>query len=303
MAEITAGLVKELREITGLGMMECKKALEEAQGDIKKAEEVLRIKSGAKASKAASRVAAEGAIGAYLAPDAKLAAMVEVNSETDFVAKNPDFQAFAKNVAELVAKTSPRDLEALAAAKLGDKTVEETRQALVQKIGENIAVRRFERTETASRLAQYIHGTKIGVTVEYEGDDAVGKDVAMHVAFAKPQFLSRNDVAKDVIDRERVILEARAKESGKPPEIAAKMVDGGINKFLGEITLLGQPFVKDDKQTVEKMLAAKKTKLHGYRVLVVGEGIEKKQSDFAAEVASLVEKDGGASAARTKNAA
>jgi len=287
MAEITAGLVKELREITGLGMMECKKALEEAQGDIKKAEEILRIKSGAKASKAASRVAAEGAIGAYLAPDSKLAAMVEVNSETDFVAKNPDFQAFAKSVAELVAKHNPRDVAALSALKLGDKSVEETRQALVQKIGENIAVRRFERTETAARLAQYIHGARIGVTVEYEGDDAVGKDVAMHIAFAKPQFLSRNDVAKDVVDRERTILEARAKESGKPPEIAAKMVEGGINKFLGEITLLGQPFVKDDKQTVEKMLAARKAKVLGYRFLVVGEGIEKRQNDFAAEVAAI----------------
>jgi len=287
MAEITAGLVKELREITGLGMMECKKALEEAQGDIKKAEEILRIKSGAKASKAASRVAAEGAIGAYLAPDSKLAAMVEVNSETDFVAKNPDFQAFAKSVAELVAKHNPRDVAALSALKLGDKSVEETRQALVQKIGENIAVRRFERTETAARLAQYIHGARIGVTVEYEGDDAVGKDVAMHIAFAKPQFLSRNDVAKDVIDRARTILEARAEESGKAPEIAAKMVEGGINKFLGEITLLGQPFVKDDKQTVEKMLAARKAKVLGYRFLVVGEGIEKRQNDFAAEVAAI----------------
>jgi len=287
MAEITAGMVKELRSLTGLGMMECKKALEEAHGDMKKAEELLRIKSGAKASKAASRVAAEGAIGAYLSPDSRLAAMVEVNSETDFVAKNPDFMAFAKALAELVAKHNPRDVAALSALKTGDKAVEEARQALVQKIGENIAVRRFERTATAAKLAQYIHGLKIGVTVEYEGDDAVGKDVAMHIAFAKPQFLSRADVAKDVIERERGILEARAKESGKPPEIAAKMVEGGLNKFLGEITLLGQPFVKDDKQTVEKMLAARKTKLNGYRVLVVGEGIEKKQSDFAAEVASL----------------
>ncbi len=251
MAEITAGMVKELRSLTGLGMMECKKALEEAHGDMKKAEELLRIKSGAKASKAASRVAAEGAIGAYLSPDSRLAAMVEVNSETDFVAKNPDFMAFAKAVAELVAKHNPRDVAALSALRTGDKTVEEARQALVQKIGENIAVRRFERTATAAKLGQYIHGLKIGVTVEYEGDDAVGKDVAMHIAFAKPQFLSRADVAKD-------------------------------------------------KQTVEKMLAARKAKILGYRFLVVGEGIEKRQNDFAAEVASLT-KDGGASAARTKN--
>jgi len=287
MAEITAAMVKELRELTGLGMMECKKALEEAGGDIKKAEELLRIKSGAKASKAAARVAAEGAIGAYLSPDAKTASMVEVNCETDFVAKNPDFAGFARSLAELVAKDKPADVAALSGLKIGGETVESFRQKLVQKIGENITVRRFERIETDAKLAQYIHGVKIGVTVDYEGADSVGKDVAMHIAFAKPQFLSRDQVAQDVIARERTILEARAKESGKPAEIAAKMVEGGINKFLAEITLLGQPFVKDDKQTVEKMLAAQKAKVRGYRFLVVGEGIEKKQSDFAAEVAAM----------------
>ena len=287
MAEITAGMVKELRELTGLGMMECKKALEEAGGDIKKAEELLRIKSGAKASKAATRVAAEGAIGAYLSPDAKTASMVEVNCETDFVAKNPDFAGFARSLAELVAREKPADVAALSELKIGGETVESFRQKLVQKIGENITVRRFERIETDARLAQYIHGVKIGVTVDYEGPDAVGKDVAMHIAFAKPQFLSRDQVAQDVIARERTILEARAKESGKPAEIVAKMVEGGINKFLAEITLLGQPFVKDDKQTVEKMLAAQKAKVRGYRFLVVGEGIERKQSDFAAEVAAM----------------
>ncbi len=287
MTEISASLVKELREMTGLGMMECKKALSEAGGDLRKAEELLRIKSGAKASKAASRVAAEGAIGAYLAADAKLGAMVEVNCETDFVAKNPDFTAFARSLAELVAAQAPRDVAALSELKIGGETVEATRQKLVQKIGENIAVRRFERIQTAAKLAQYIHGVKIGVTVEYEGDDAVAKDVAMHIAFAKPRFLSRDQFPKADLDGERRILEARAKESGKPPEIAAKMVEGGINKFLAENTLLGQPFVKDDKQTVEKMLAAKKTKVLSYRFLVVGEGIEKKQSDFAAEVAAM----------------
>jgi elongation factor Ts len=287
MAEITAGMVKELRELTGLGMMECKKALEEAGGDITKAEELLRIKSGAKASKAAARVAAEGAIGAYLSPDAKVATMVEVNCETDFVAKNPDFAGFAKALAELVASEKPADVAALSGLKIGGETVESFRQKLVQKIGENITVRRFERIETDAKLAQYIHGVKIGVTVDYEGPESVGKDVAMHVAFAKPQFLSRDQVAQDMIARERTILEARAKESGKPAEIVAKMVEGGLNKFLAEITLLGQPFVKDDKQTVEKMLAAQKAKVRGYRFLVVGEGIEKKQSDFAAEVAAM----------------
>ena len=287
MAEITAGMVKELRELTGLGMMECKKALEEAGGDMKKAEELLRIKSGAKASKAASRVAAEGAIGAYVAADGKTATMVEVNCETDFVAKNPDFASFARGLAEIVAKESPRDIATLSEAKLGGETVESARQKLVQKIGENIAVRRFERIQTAARLTQYIHGVKIGVTVEYEGDDAVAKDVAMHIAFAKPRYLSKDQFPKEDLDAERRILEARAKESGKPAEIVAKMVEGGVNKFLAENTLLGQPFVKDDKQTVEKMLAAKKTKILSYRFLVVGEGIEKKQSDFAAEVAAM----------------
>jgi elongation factor Ts len=279
--------VKELRELTGLGMMECKKALEESGGDIKKAEELLRIKSGAKASKAASRVASEGAVGIHVSPDAKLGAMVEVNCETDFVARNPDFAAFAKALAELVANAAPADVAALSAMKIGDKTVEEARQALVQKIGENITVRRFERVQTPARLAHYVHGVKIGVLVEFEGEDAVGKDVAMHIAFAKPRFLSRDQVAADAIASERTIIEARARESGKPAEIVAKMVEGGINKFLGEITLLGQPFVKDDKLTVEKMLAASKSKVLSYRFLVVGEGIEKKQSDFAAEVAAM----------------
>jgi elongation factor Ts len=287
MAEITAGMVKELRELTGLGMMECKKALEEAGGDMKKAEELLRIKSGAKASKAASRVASEGAIAAYVSPDGKVGAMVEVNSETDFVARNPEFTAFAQAVAEVVATKKPADIDALSALKIGDKTVEETRQALVQKIGENIALRRFERIETTGKLEKYLHGVKIGVMVEYEGDDVAAKDVAMHIAFAKPRYLSRDQFPPDQIAEERRILEARAKESGKPPEIVAKMVEGGINKFLAENTLLGQPFVKDDKQTVEKMLAAKKTKVPGYRFLVVGEGIEKKSSDFSAEVAAM----------------
>jgi elongation factor Ts len=288
MAEITAGMVKELRELTGLGMMECKKALGEAGGDLKKAEELLRIKSGAKASKAASRVAADGAVGTYLSSDAKLGALVEVNAETDFVAKNPDFTEFTRAVAELVAKENPSDVGALSNLSIGGETVEAVRQKLVQKIGENITVRRFERVETDAQLVQYVHpGSKIGVIVDLEGDEAVAKDVAMHIAFAKPKYMSRDQYPADAIAGERKILEARAAESGKPPEIVAKMVEGGINKFLAENTLLGQPFVKDDKQTVEKMLAAKKSKLRGYKFLVVGEGIEKKQNDFAAEVAAM----------------
>jgi elongation factor Ts len=284
MAEITAGLVKELRERTGLGMMECKRALEEVGGDLAKAEDLLRVKSGAKASKAAGRVASEGVIGAYLAPDRQLGALVEVNCETDFVAKNADFLAFARGLAEVVANENPADVETLAKLSIGGENIETKRQALVQKIGENLAIRRFVRTQTDGRLVQYLHGVKIGVMVDYEGDDELGKGVAMHIAFAKPQFMSKAEVAADVVARERAVQEARAKESGKPPEIAAKMVDGALGKFLSEITLLGQPFVLNDKQTVEKALAEKKTKLRGYRFLVVGEGIEKKSSDFAAEV-------------------
>ena len=304
MAEITAAMVKELRALTGLGMMECKKALEEAGGDMKRAEELLRIKSGAKASKAASRVAADGAIGTYLSPDGKTGAMVEVNAETDFVAKNPDFTEFARALAELVATRNPADVAALSALEVSGKPVEATRQALVQKIGENISVRRFERMESPGRLVSYVHpGSKIAVMVDLEGDELLAKDLAMHIAFAKPRYLSKDQFPADEVASERAIVEARAKESGKPAEIVAKMVEGGVQKFLAENTLLGQPFVKDDKVTVEKLLASRKAKLRDYRFLVVGQGIEKKQNDFAAEVASLVDKDGGASAARTKNAA
>jgi len=278
MAEISAGLVKELREITGLGMMECKKALAEANGDLRKAEEILRVKSGAKAGKAAGRVAAEGVIGAYRSADGKLGALVELNCETDFVAKNESFVAFAQELARLVADKNPVDFS----------EVEGKRQSLVQKIGENITIRRTARIQTAAKLAQYVHGGRIGVLVEYDGADDAGKDVAMHVSFAKPAYLSKGEVPADVVQRERDILTARAKESGKPAEIVAKMVEGGLNKYLGELTLLGQPFIRDDKQTVEKMLSGRKSKVLGYRFLVVGEGIEKKSSDFAAEVKALM---------------
>ena len=284
MAEISAGLVKELRELTGLGMMECKKALTESNGDLRKAEELLRIKSGAKASKAASRIAAEGVIGAWVAADGKVGALVELNSETDFVAKNDDFVAFAKSLAEVVATRAPADTDELGSLDLLGTKIEARRQALVQKIGENITIRRFKRMQAKGKLALYLHGTKIGVLVDYEGAEEVGKDVAMHIAFARPQHMTKAEVPADIVNREREIQLARAKESGKPAEIAAKMVEGSLNKFLGEITLLGQPFVKDDKQTVEKMLAAKKAKLNGYAFFVVGEGIEKKSTDFAAEV-------------------
>jgi elongation factor Ts len=273
MAEISAGLVKELRERTGLPMMECKKALAETGGDLKKAEELLRVKSGAKATNAAGRIAAEGVIGSYLAGDAKLGALVELNCETDFVAKNDDFVAFARSLAELAATRDPGTQE------------EQNRQALVQKLGENITIRRFKRMQAKGRLALYVHaGSKIGVLVDCEGPEEVGKDVAMHVAFAKPAYMNKAEIPQETMLEERRIQEARARESGKPAEIAAKMAEGALNKFLNEKTLLGQPFVRDDKQTVEKMLAAKKAKVHGYAFFVVGEGIEKKSTDFAAEV-------------------
>ncbi len=287
MAEVTAAMVKELREMTGLGMMECKKALQETGGDIGKAEEFLRIRSGAKASKAAARVAAEGVVGMYVSPDAKLGALVEVNCETDFVARNQDFLAFANGLARIVAEDNPTDAENLAGRSIDGTTVEARRQALVQKIGENISIRRFSRLAATGKLASYLHGAKIGVLVDFEGPEETGKDLAMHIAFAKPKYMRKDEVPAEAAAKEREILSARAAESGKPPEIVAKMVEGGINKFLGEISLLGQPFVKDDKQTVEKMLASKKAKAHGYAFFVVGEGIEKKSMDFAAEVAGL----------------
>lgn len=266
MAEISASLVKELRELTGLPMMECKKALIETGGDLKKAEELLRIKGSARATKAAGRIAAEGVIGAWLSADGKVGALVELNSETDFVAKNEDFVAFSKSLAEIVAARDPGNKE------------EEKRQALVQKLGENITIRRFKRIQAKGKLALYVHaGSEIGVLVDYDGADEVGKDVAMHIAFAKPEYLTKAQIPQEIVQDERRIQEARAKESGKAAEIVAKMVEGAVNKFLSEKTLVGQPFIKDDKQTVEKMLAAKKVKVHGYAFLVVGEGIDKPQ--------------------------
>ena len=285
MAEITAGMVKELRELTGLGMMECKKALEEAGGDMKKAEELLRIKSGAKASKAASRVAADGAIGTYLSPDGRTGAMVEVNAETDFVAKNPDFTEFARALAELVATQNPTDVAKLSNLEIGGQSAEATRQALVQKIGENISVRRFERIESPGRLVSYVHpGSKIAVMVDLEGDETLAKDLAMHIAFAKPLAMAPADVPAELIEKERKIAAAKAAESGKPANIMEKMVEGGVQKFLKEVTLLGQPFVKNDKQTIDQLLKTSKAAIGAFVFYVVGEGIEKKKDDFASEV-------------------
>ena len=288
MADITASMVKELRERTGLGMMECKKALSESDGDMNQAEDLLRIKSGAKATKAASRVAAEGVIGSYLSADGKLGALVEVNSETDFVAKNDEFLALAKEVAKLVAEHNPADIEVLSNLKLAaGQTVEEARKALVMKLGENMALRRLARFETSGRLSVYLHGTKIGVMVDLDGgDEVLGKDLAMHIAASKPMCVSRDQVAADLIAREADIAKARALEAGKPANLLDKIVEGSINKYLAENTLLGQIFVKDDKLTVEKLLTSKNAKVNTFRMFVVGEGIEKKVVDYAAEVAA-----------------
>jgi elongation factor Ts len=293
MAEVTAGMVMDLRSRTGLGMMECKKALTEAGGDMAKAEELLRIKSGARASKAAERIAAEGVIGAYLAGDGKTGAMVEVNCETDFVARNADFVALARKLAQIVAEKNPADVAALSALALDGGTVESARQALVQKIGENMSIRRFVRLAAAGKLAQYIHGGgRIGVMVSYDGGDGqTGKDIAMHVAASvahrRPIAVARDQVPKDLIERERAIYTAQAAETGKSEEIVRKMVEGKVNKFLSEVTLLGQPFVRDPDQTVEKYLKSKGAKVSGFELYVVGEGIERKKDDFAAEVAAM----------------
>jgi elongation factor Ts len=289
MAEISASTVMELRQRTGLGMMECKKALTEAEGDVAKAEELLRIKSGAKASKAAGRVAAEGVIGLHTAADGKAAAMVEINCETDFVARNDDFRAFANEVAQIVARDQPADVAALAARSLssGD-TVEARRVALVQTIGENNALRRFVRLEAQGRVASYVHGTRIGVLVDYTGgNEALGKDLAMHIAATKPMAVSREQVPADVVAKERTIAAARAAESGKPANIVEKMVEGAVAKFLAEVTLLPQPFVKNDKETVDAIVKAQGARVNGFVLYVVGEGIEKRKDDFAAEVAAM----------------
>jgi len=287
MAVITAALVGELRAKTDAPMMECKKALTEAEGDLVKAEELLRVKLGTKASKASSRVTAEGVVAAYIAGG--IGALIEVNCETDFVTKNDEFLALAKDCVKLVADHNPADVAALSALSLNGKTVEDQRAALIGRIGENMSIRRFKRFETTGKLVSYLHGTRIGVIVEFEGaDEQVGKDVAMHIAAMKPVSLSSDQVPADLIEKERSVASLKAAESGKPAEIVSKMVEGSVAKFLKEVSLLNQTFVKNDKQTVEQMLKATNTVVKGFTMFVVGEGIEKKQDDFAAEVAAQV---------------
>jgi elongation factor Ts len=270
--------------------MECKKALAEAGGDLAKAEEILRIRLGNKASRAASRIAAEGVVAAHVAPDGRNGALVEVNCETDFVAKNPEFLALAAAVAELAASRNPASVQALSELPLRGTTVEEARKALVGKIGENVAIRRFTRMTAQGRLAVYIHGgAKIGVLADVVGgDDALARDIAMHIAAAKPVALSAAAVPAELVERERAIAAAKAAESGKPENIVAKMVEGSVQKFLKEITLLGQPFVRNDKQSVEQLLKSKGAAVAGFALYVVGEGLEKRKDDFVAEVMAQV---------------
>ncbi|HEY8050817.1 MAG TPA: translation elongation factor Ts [Ramlibacter sp.] len=290
MAAITASMVAELRAKTDAPMMECKKALTEAEGNMDKAEEILRVKLGNKAGKAASRVTAEGVVTAFI--DGTMGAMVETNSETDFVAKNDSFLKMAQAAAELVAKNNPADVAALSALAYSQDgfgpTLEDVRKGLVGKIGENMSFRRFKRFASGNKLASYLHGTRIGVVVEYDGDAVAAKDVAMHVAAMKPVALSNKDVPQELVEKERSIAQQKAAESGKPAEIVTKMVEGSVQKFLKEVSLLNQSFVKNDKQTVEQMLKEKATTVKGFTLYVVGEGIEKRADDFAAEVAAQV---------------
>ena len=290
MAEITAAMVKELREKTDAPMMECKKALTEAGGDMARAEEILRVKLGNKASKAAARVAAEGVVAIKVSDDGSQAAIVELNSETDFVAKNDDFLKLAADLAALVVEHAPADVEALGALPLAGTTVDEHRKALVGRIGENMSIRRFARYQAKGKLASYLHGgARIGVLVDLVGgDETLARDIAMHIAASKPKALSREGVPAEEVERERSIAEQKAAESGKPAEIVAKMVEGTVQKFLKEVTLLGQIFVKDPdgKQTIEQLLKARGAQVAGFTLYVVGEGIEKKTADFAAEVAA-----------------
>lgn len=290
MAEITASMVKELREKTDAPMMECKKALTEAGGDLGKAEEILRVKLGNKASKAASRVAAEGLVGVYIAPGAKLGAIIEVNCETDFVAKNDDFQALVKSLAELVSSQNPADVAVLSGLTLSGATVEATRTALVGKIGENLSIRRFARIEAKGRLTSYVHGgAKIGVLLDVVGgDEQLAKDVAMHIAASKPRALDAFGVSAELLETERRIAIEKAREAGKPEAMLEKIAEGTVQKYLKEITLLGQVFVKaeDGKQTIEQLLKSKSATVARFELYVVGEGLEKRSNDFAAEVAA-----------------
>ncbi|CAN4270228.1 Tsf Translation elongation factor Ts [Methylophilaceae bacterium] len=287
MAEITASMVKELRERTDAPMMDCKKALTEADGDMTRAEEILRVRFGNKASKAAGRVAAEGTVGVFIAADGKSGAMIEVNSETDFCAKNEDFLKFVNELAVIVAAKNPADINAVGDLAMRDSTVEGTRAQLVGKIGENITPRRFVCPSVKGKLASYIHGSKIGVLVDLVGgDDTLAKDIAMHIAAAKPKALDVSGIDASLIEAERRVAIEKAKEAGKPEAMLEKIADGTVQKFLKDVTLLSQIFVKDDKLTIEQLLKSKGASVASFTMFTVGEGIEKAVVDYAAEVAA-----------------
>lgn len=286
MATITAGMVKELRERTDAPMMDCKRALTEAEGDMTRAEEILRVKFGNKASKAAGRVAAEGTVGVSISADGKSGAMVEVNSETDFCAKNEDFLKFVDTLAANIAGSAAETIEEVAALPMGGSTVEEARAQLVGKIGENITPRRFVRPEVKGALSSYVHGSKIGVLVDVVGgDEALGKDIAMHIAAAKPKALDETGIEADLIEAERRVAIEKAKEAGKPEAMLEKIANGTVQKFLKEVTLLNQAFVKDDKKTIAQLLKENNASVASFTLYTVGEGIEKEELDYAAEVA------------------
>ncbi|HSI27752.1 MAG TPA: translation elongation factor Ts [Methylophilus sp.] len=287
MAEITAGMVKELRERTDAPMMDCKKALTEAEGDMTRAEEILRVRFGNKASKAAGRVAAEGTVGISIAAGGKLGTLIEVNSETDFCAKNEEFLKFVADLAQVVNENNPADIEAVGLVPLRGETAEAVRAQLVGKIGENITPRRFVRTEAKGQLYSYVHGSKIGVLVDLVGgDETLGKDLAMHIAAAKPKSLDASGVDAALIEAERRVAIEKAKEAGKPEAMLEKIADGTVQKFLKEVTLLSQTFVKDDKVSIEQLLKNNNASVASFTMYVVGEGIEKVVVDYAAEVAA-----------------
>ncbi|KQT37813.1 MULTISPECIES: translation elongation factor Ts [unclassified Methylophilus] len=287
MAEITAGMVKELRERTDAPMMDCKKALTEAEGDMTRAEEILRVRFGNKASKAAGRVAAEGTVGINIAAGGKVGTLIEVNSETDFCAKNEEFLKFVSELAQVVNENNPADIEAVAGLPMRGETAEAVRAQLVGKIGENITPRRFVRTEAKGQLYSYVHGSKIGVLVDLVGgDENLGKDLAMHIAAAKPKSLDASGVDAALIEAERRVAIEKAKEAGKPDAMLEKIADGTVQKFLKEVTLLSQTFVKDDKLSIEQLLKNNNASVASFTMYVVGEGIEKVVVDYAAEVAA-----------------
>ena len=287
MAEITASMVMALRSKTDAPMMDCKKALIEAEGDMQRGEEILRVRFGNKASKASSRIAAEGVVSSFITKDGKSSCLIEINSETDFCAKNEEFQKFASQLAQVVVEKKPSNIEDLAQVNLDGQTVEELRTGLVGKIGENITPRRFDLMDAKGTLYSYIHGAKIGVILDLEGgNDELGKDIAMHIAAAKPKAIDQSGVDPQLIDTERRVAIEKAKEAGKPEEMLEKIATGTVNKFLKEITLLNQAFVKDDKVSINELLSKNNATLHAFSMYSVGEGIEKKQEDFAAEVAA-----------------